>query len=446
MREEAVLLADGSASLENDNIAKVLRFFGVPWRTLTMTELLAHNGGHHESSSKFRLLCSAETFLRLVEECERSAEGIRFWQQRVHSAFVYAGTDSGELQKLLRHITSDSEASLRQMDGCASEWIVSNDLAEFCGVMSVVRMHAAATGLEDSFVFDTSKGNITAIISSHNGATFVKVEHYTVPVFLSTFRNIVDINAGLGAGNFDVRDHIDSAVPVALYIKWAFAKTCWHAPEANACLIIDDPLLKPSYGFVNFQELLALMERHRFSTNIAFIPWNWRRSSPEVARLFKENPKRYSLSIHGCDHTGAEFGSHDQDRLRSRARLAEHRMSGHASKTGLRHERVMVFPQGVFSEEAIHVLKRSGFNAAVNTEVVSTPPQATTVRVSDVWDIAVMGYGSFPIFTRRYPSQGVENFAFDILLGKPCIVVIHHDFCHDGYARLLEFIDKLNAL
>jgi hypothetical protein len=63
-----------------------------------------------------------------------------------------------------------------------------------------------------------------------------------------------------------------------------------------------------------------------------------------------------------------------------------------------------------------------------------------------VWDIAVMGYGSFPIFTRRYPSQGVENFAFDILLGKPCIVVIHHDFCRDGYARLLEFIDKLNAL
>ena len=91
-------------------------------------------------------------------------------------------------------------------------------------------------------------------------------------------------------------------------------------------------------------------------------------------------------------------------------------------------------------------LKVSGFNAAVNTEVVGTPPQATTVRVSDVWDVAVMGYASFPIFTRRYPSQGVENFAFDILLGKPCILVIHHDFCRDGYARLLEFIDNLNAL
>jgi hypothetical protein len=444
--EEAILLTDGSASLENDNIAKVLRFFGVPWRALTMTELLAHDGGYHESSSKFRLLCSAETFLRLVEECERSAEGIRFWQQRVHSAFVYAGKDSGVLQKLIRRITSDDQASLRQMNGGAGEWVVSNSLAEFCGVMSGLRIPEAGTAVGAGPVIGASERNVTAIISTDRGATFVKVEHHTVPVFLSTFGSIVDINDELNAGNFDVRNHIGSAVPVVLYVKWAFAETCWNAPEANACLVIDDPLLKPSYGFINFQELLGLMERHRFSTNIAFIPWNWRRSDREVVRLFKENPEKYSLSIHGCDHTGAEFGSHNHDRLRSRARLAAHRMSGHESKTGLRHERIMVFPQGVFSEAAIGVLKHANFTAVVNTEVVGTAPQATTVTVSDVWDIAVMGYGSFPIFTRRYPSQGVENFAFDILLGKPCIVVIHHDFCRDSYARLLEFIDKLNAL
>ena len=446
MREEALLLADGSASLENDNIAKVLRFFGVPWRTLTMTELLSHDRRASDGASKFRLLCSAEVFSILIEKLESSADGIRLWQEHVHSAFVYAGKDSGVLQRLIRRITSGDQAFLRQMNGCASEWIVSNDLAEFCGVMSGVRMHAAATALEAGPVFNASDSHATAIISTDHGATFVKVERHTVPVFLSACGKIVDLDAALEKGNFDVRDHVRSAVPVVLYIKWAFAKTGWNAPEANACLIIDDPLLKRSYGSVNFQELLALMERHQFSTNVAFIPWNWRRSDPETVRLFKENPEKYSLSIHGCDHTGAEFGSHDQDRLRSKVRQAANRMSDHESKTGLRHERIMVFPQGVFSDAAIGVLKHSNFTAVVNTEVIGTAPQATTVRVSDVWDIAVMGYGSFPIFTRRYPSQGVENFAFDILLGKPCIVVIHHDFCRDGYARLLEFIDKLNAL
>jgi len=121
-------------------------------------------------------------------------------------------------------------------------------------------------------------------------------------------------------------------------------------------------------------------------------------------------------------------------------------MSGHESKTGLRHERIMVFPQGVFSEPAIGALKHSSFTAVVNTEVLATAPQATTVKISDVWDIAVMSYDSFPIFTRRYPSQGVENFAFDIVLGKPCIVVIHHDFCRDRYKHLLDFVSRLNAL
>ncbi len=446
MTEEAILLTDGNVSLENDNAAKVLRFFGVPWRTLTLAEFLSDDRTASAGASKSRLLCSAEGFSRLIEELEASADTIRLWQERVHSAFVYAGEDSAVLQKLVRRITADDEASLRQMNGDAGEWVVSNDLAEFCGVMSGVRMHAAATSFKAGPVFDASNGNITAVISTDRGATFVKIERHTVPIFLSAFAKIVDLDAALEKGNFDVRDHVRSAVPVVLYIIWAFARTRWHAPEANACLVIDDPLLKRSYGSVNFQELLGLMEHHRFSTNVAFIPWNWRRSDPETVRLFRENPEKYSLSIHGCDHTGAEFGTDDQDRLRSKARQAVDRMSDHESKTGLRHERIMVFPQGVFSEAAIEVLKHSNFTAVVNTEVVSTTPQATTVRVSDVWDVAVMGYGSFPIFTRRYPLQGVENFAFDILLGKPCIVVIHHDFCRDGYGRLVEFIDKLNAL
>ena len=444
MKEEAILLTDSDVSVENDDVAKVLSFFGVPWRAMTIAEFLSYDGADHQNSSKLRLLCTAEVLLKLIEDLEQSSESIRFWRDSVHSVFAHAGKDFGELQKLLRRITNDNQASLREMNGGTSEWAVSESLTQFCGAMSGVGLHAAA--FEDGLLFDTSNGNITAIISTDHGATFVKVERYTAPIFLSAFPKIVDIDAELAAGNFDVRNHIRSAVPIVLYIKWAFAETCWQAPEANACVVIDDPLLKPSYGFINFHELLDMMERHRFSTNIAFIPWNWRRSDPGVVSLFKENPEKYSLSIHGCDHTGAEFGSHDRNRLRSKARQAADRMSGHESKTGLRHERIMVFPQGVFSEPAIGALKHSSFTAVVNTEVLATAPQATTVKISDVWDIAVMSYDSFPIFTRRYPSQGVENFAFDIVLGKPCIVVIHHDFCCDRYARLLEFIDRLNAL
>jgi hypothetical protein len=210
--------------------------------------------------------------------------------------------------------------------------------------------------------------------------------------------------------------------------------------------VIDDPLLKPRYGFLKYQELLDLMVRWKFSTSIAFIPWNWRRSTSKVVRLFRDNPEKYSLSVHGCDHTKSEFGSRNGGRLAWKSRQAIQRMSRHKSRTGLPYDPVMVFPQGVFSEMAMAVLKRSDFIGVVNSEVISTDPQPRVIKIADYWNVAVMNYSDFPLFTRRYPSAGVENFAFDILLGKPCIVVVHQNDCHDNYRYLVEFMERLNKL
>jgi hypothetical protein len=187
------------------------------------------------------------------------------------------------------------------------------------------------------------------------------------------------------------------------------------------------------------------MKQHKFSTNIAFIPWNWRRSSPEVVRLFRENPENYSLSVHGSDHTRAEFGSSNQQRLYWKAQQALERMNAHQSMTGIRHDRVMVFPQGIFSEAAMSALKHTDLIAAVNNDVISADLHRRAVSLAELWDIAIMGYG-FPLFTRRYPWEGIENFAFDALLGKSAIIIIHHDYCSDRCLRLIQFIDRLNSL
>jgi hypothetical protein len=188
------------------------------------------------------------------------------------------------------------------------------------------------------------------------------------------------------------------------------------------------------------------MERHNFSTSIAFIPWNWRRSNEETVRLFKEQPSRLSFCVHGCDHTAGEWGTDDVHAVQSMLGSAAERMAAHDGRTGLKHDRIMVFPQGVFSDTAMRELKRANFIAVVNTEVLSTDVDAVKLKIADVWDIAVRTYAEFPLYTRRYPRQGVENLAFDILLGKPCLIVIHHDFCRDECRQLVEFIDRVNGL
>jgi hypothetical protein len=367
------------------------------------------------------------------------------WHHNVHSAFVFADGDPQILEKLVRLLAGDERAELRHMHLKGDEFIVANDSA-FCGVMASLRIPASRASDNACLVSNIDNTSALSLISSASGSMFLKLQYGHFPVFVSTSAEIIDIDAELTTQNFDVRKHFLAAVPVVLYIKWAFAESCWSAPETNACLVIDDPVLKSTHGFVNFQELLSLMKGHNFSTNIAFIPWNWRRSSPEVVRLFRENPENYSVSVHGCDHTRAEFGSLDRQRLYWKTQQALERMNRHESITGIRHDRVMVFPQGIFSEAAMSALKHTDLIAAVNNDVLCAEPHPRAITVSDVWDIAVMRYKNFPIFTRRYPWEGSENFAFDALLGKPVIIIIHHDYCSDHCRRLVDFVDRLNAL
>jgi hypothetical protein len=440
--EKALVLAEASDLSEAGKLSKVLGFFGVSARQLTTAGFLALDGAH---DGPYRLFCSSSEFLNLADQIEKRPEKNQFWQQHFHSAFIYGGENSAAFEKLAAHITGHDKTSLVEMES-GGKWTISDKLPEVCGPMSGLPVTLAGPVVERALTGHESRANAVNIISNERGAAFVRFEYQKVPVFLSTAATVIDMDAALTTRNFDVRQHFLSAVPVVMYVKWAFARTCWNPPETGACLVIDDPLLKRRYGFLHFQELLELMSRWNFSTSIAFIPWNCRRSASKVIRLFKEHPDKYSLSIHGCDHTGGEFGTQDGRRLAWKARQATERMLHHESKTKIRHDRVMVFPQGVFSETAMNVLKRGDFTATVNTEVMSTGPTPPTIRISDLWDVAVMKYSSFPIFTRRYPAQGLENFAFDILLGKPCLVVIHHDYCRGQCKDLVAFVKGLNGL
>jgi len=231
-----------------------------------------------------------------------------------------------------------------------------------------------------------------------------------------------------------------------MFLRLMFQDVAWRPQELGACLIVDDPLLKQRYGYCDFENLRDLMRKRGFTTNIAFIPWNWRRTSPSNSNFFGSEPQRFSVSIHGCDHIGDEFGETSIERLGDRARLAKFRMRKHEARTGIHHDAVMIFPQGVFSSVCPEVLKRNGYLAAVNTETVPVDGHRARTRIRDVWDVAIRSYDGFPIFTRRYAFHGLENFAFDLLLGKPCLIVSHHEFFKDGGTKVIELIEKLQSL
>jgi hypothetical protein len=439
MGEEVALLLVGSAERPAPTaVQHVLNCFGVECEQMAAAAFWTSR--NHGSA---RIFCSAAAFLELALSEEADPGD---WSGRIHSAFVFASDpDTESVNRLARLLADDPNASVIEV-GSNTEWSVSEQLPEICRSMSGVRVTARTT-TDRALVFAEAKRPFERIISTGAGdVAFCRVEFRSILVFLST-ADVIDVSAPVLGRVFDIRLHFLSSVPVVLFIKWALRSVCWQEPpETSACLVIDDPLLRPRYGFLDFDRLRALMERLAFSTTVAFIPWNWNRSSPKTVQLFHDNPHQFSVCIHGCDHTRGEYGSNSLNELVSKSRQAIRRMDCHQAKNGLPYDKVMVFPQGVFSEAAMEVLKRSAFMAVVNSEVLSADPQPRVIKIRDYWDVAVMSYREFPIFTRRYPWAGVENFAFDILLGKPCIVAVHHNDCKEDCRYVAEFIERLKKL
>jgi hypothetical protein len=444
MQEKALLLTGDRSSVADRKAERLLEFFGVPYQKQSATDFRLPESSSMTNNSNYRLICTTRTFVQVMGALEKAPYDSKRFSRQIHSVFLYSDGDPVTLANVVGQL-SGATISIRKGARTHVQWSIADDPDGVCGAMRGLRVPPAAMALSSCDFFDANDCSATPLISAGAKTAFLKLTWREVPFFVSSVPPL-DIDADLTTQNFDIRDHLFSALPAVSYIRWAFSQSSWNMTEASACLVIDDPLLKARYGFVRYRELLALMKQLRFSTSIAFIPWNWRRSSAEVVQLFKDNPENYSLCVHGCDHTAGEFASSDRIELCAVTSEAVRRMSLHQQRTNLAHDRVMVFPQGAFSEKAILELKRAGFDAVVNTEVHSHASRERKLKISDVWDVAVMSYGDFPIYTRRYPAQGVENFAFDLLLGKPCLAVIHHDFCSNGYARLAGFIDQLNAL
>ena len=166
------------------------------------------------------------------------------------------------------------------------------------------------------------------------GELFVSVLRSGVRFFLNPSSEVIDIQAP-AKRYFDVKEHFCSAVPIAMYLRWAFADTCWTGTQTRGCLIVDDPTLKPRYGFLRFRDALELMDSHDFTTTIAFIPWNWRRTSQQTVRQFQQRSDRLSLCVHGCDHSAGEFAARSTALLNRRIKTAIERMELLSRETSL---------------------------------------------------------------------------------------------------------------
>lgn len=428
------------------NLIKLAVFAGVPVRGVPLgptadgqgTEILQviHQAGCVAvSASTLRQCLSQSSLVDMLQSMEAESST---------KLFVYGFDSQDGDSELVRALSNGAFDAVRPLDGRADQYCVSGKYRPFCQEFSGLSFGPVVR--ENDLVFNVApkQERIADCIRIKDRPFLAGVQSGAVQVTLAATREILDIDAPVAPGVHPL-EWFSRLVPVLMFLRHVFGDRCWQPGKKLACFIVDDPLLHDRHGFLEFDTLLAAMEQGRFTTNLAFIPWNYRRSHPRVADLFRKHPRRLSLSIHGCDHTKREFGDSAAAPLLSKARASRARMAKHRELTGVPCDNVMVFPQGVFSTAALRAMKQAGFLAAVNSTPfpVDDPPEK--LRVRDLLSPAVTRHSSLPLFIRHYPTSLAE-FALDLFLGKPALMVEHHEYFRDGYHQLKAFAAQINHL
>jgi hypothetical protein len=235
-----------------------------------------------------------------------------------------------------------------------------------------------------------------------------------------------------------------------IFLRYAAGARAWHTPGDYANLTIDDLWLHEPYGHVNFHALLEQAQQHSFHATTAFIPWNFDRSQPAVAALFRDHPDRLSICIHGNDHVHQEFGPFNTHPLEKQTRNVEQalaRMEKFTQLTKIAYDPVMVFPHSISPTATFSALHRTNYLATVNS--LNVPSDASTPAGLDfALRTVTLQFSSFPSL-RRYSAETdipTPQIAIDAFLGNPMLFYAHESFFASGIGAFNSTADLVNRL
>jgi hypothetical protein len=346
---------------------------------------------------------------------------------------------------VLQDLSNGIIRSISNFENNSYQYNISSDHNDICYEFSGFSFGPINNEIDFKLDVNEDSQSLHNIISINGHPLLAAMKKKSSEIFFLATDNIIDIETEIEEVP-ELKSYFSQLIPPMMFLKYVFGNKCWNNSNRYACLIIDDPLLKKKYGFLNYNHLMECMALNNFSSAIAFIPWNYKRTDKNVSELFKSHPQKLSICVHGCDHAKCEFGIKDVNQLNLKIKSATTKMIAHEKATGVTFDNVMVFPQGKFSKESMKVLKHNNYIAAVNTEIFPTElSQTNHLKISDYLDLAITNYECFPLFARNYPND-IITFVFTMFLGKPIFIVIHHDYLKDGYKNLVEFIKNLNSI
>lgn len=426
-------------------MVRLAEFLAIPCQPLALEEASKHaeflNSAVPDDCSCF--VVNPEVIKDWIGGDEMPADLVAFLRSRFSHLIVYGLRTDAFHNKVVSALSQGRLSSVESISPDDNEYSIPGDASEFCEAFSGLTFGPADIANDHVFGTNDSDSAVRQLILIGGRPFMAAVRLEGAELLFVAGEDVADLNTEVGGTS--LVEYFSRFVPHVMALRRAAGDECWRSSEAHASIIIDDPLLRKSYGYLNFDSLLRLANQYNFHSAIAFIPHNFRRSSPRIARMFREHDARLSICFHGNDHTNAEFASNDVFLLDTLVRVAEERMKRHRQITGVSCEKIMVFPQGNFSMEAMRVLKSRNFQASINTV---PHPKKSPVRltIGELAQPAVMRYEGFPLFIRR-PIKLIQSFdiAFNLFFGIPVFFVEHHEIFKNP-EPLVKVAEATNSL
>jgi hypothetical protein len=426
-----------------DNARSIAEFMGADASVVSVATASSIDSIRRLVPPAAAVIVHADTLGRIAEVLDAGVDALLLLLESVAHILIYGFSAADCHAAILRTLSSGGLLKLEPLSATDTVFQISSGYRELFRQLSGLSVPAVDPTRDSCFVEGASDCGQSAMIRAASRPFFVRVDRRQSEFFFLACGEFGNLKEKVSREP-SLLHWFSRLLPLMIFLRSALGNNLWRSDLSQACFIIDDPFLKPRYGFLEYQKLLEAINQLKFSACIAFIPWNYRRSRQQIADRISVGAASLSLCVHGCDHTRGEFAATDFELLRDKAGLALDRMRSHRQRSGAPFDDVMVFPQGLFSYEALEALDACGYLAAVNTDLrPSGMPESLTLE--DLLDVAITKFGGFPLFGRHYPRD-LAQFAFDLFLGKPALIVEHHSYFRNGYEEIRSFVGQLNQL
>jgi hypothetical protein len=239
------------------------------------------------------------------------------------------------------------------------------------------------------------------------------------------------------------------ALPLLQFLQHLTVREGWQPAPQQACFVFDDPSLRwLSYGFINFPQLARHAQTHNYHAAIGFIPLDAVWVNGSIAAIFRSNPARLSLVIHGCNHLRLELARPSSlTQGMSICAQALRRTTEMERRHLLAVCRVMESPFGVIDQAMFAPLLALGFEAALitNSQFLN---HHQGVQFSPCFGLQAGshlsgGLGMIPRITIK-PHWRTEAM-LAAFLGQPIVIAGHQKDAANDLEALEEIAETVNG-